>query len=168
MSEIGNRRTFLGWLVGGIAALVGAAVGLPLAAYTVLPALKRQETTWSDAGPVSGLSPEQPKELEVVIAIKDGWQTITAKKSVWAYRRPDGAVTVYSPICTHLGCGYRWEPAERRFHCPCHHSYFALDGTVLGGPAPRPLDTLPAKVEGGRLLVTYKEFRAGTPEKIPL
>ncbi len=39
---------------------------------------------------------------------------------------------------------------------------------VLSGPAPRPLDTLPVKIEGGRLLVTYKEFKAGTAAKTEL
>ena len=43
-----------------------------------------------------------------------------------------------------------------------------VQGEVLSGPAPRPLDTLPVKIEGGRLLVTYKEFKAGTAAKIEL
>jgi Rieske Fe-S protein len=45
---------------------------------------------------------------------------------------------------------------------------FAPDGKVLYGPAPRPLDTLPYKVESGVLFVRYERFQVGTPEKIPL
>jgi len=44
-----------------------------------------------------------------------------------------------SAVCTHLGCLTRPNAREDGFFCPCHGSRFALDGTVLKGPAPRPL-----------------------------
>jgi len=163
-----GRRTFLAWVSGAIAATIGAAVGIPLFGYTVLPALKRQKLSWNDVGPVGSLEPASPKEMACIYSVTDGWQKTTTKKSVWAVKDDKGAVTVFSPLCTHLGCGYRWEGEQRQFYCPCHNSYFAIDGKVLGGPAPRPLDTLPAKVEKGRLLVIYKEFKAGTSTKIEL
>lgn len=167
-SEGEGRRTFLGWVSGAIAALIGAAVGVPLAGYTILPALKRREPEWADAGPVASLEPGVPRESELVLSMTDGWRKTTAKKSIWVVKDDRGTVTVYSPICTHLGCGYRWEPEKAQFHCPCHHSFFSRDGKVLAGPAPRPLDTLPVKIENGRLLVISKEFRAGTSSKIEL
>lgn len=167
-SEGEKRRTFLTWVSGAIAAAIGAAVGIPLFGYTVLPALKRQKLSWNDVGPVESLEPRSPKEMACIHSVTDGWQKTTTKKSVWAVKDDKGAVTVFSPLCTHLGCGYRWEGEQQQFYCPCHNSYFAMDGKVLGGPAPRPLDTLPAKIEQGRLLVMYKEFKAGTSAKIEL
>src|SRR5437879_3001001 len=77
-------------------------------------------------------------------------------------------VTVYSPICTHLGCGYRWDAGEKEFKCPCHGSVFDLNGKVVGGPAPRSLDRLPVKIENGHLLVQYKEFKSGTKQQIEI
>ncbi|MDR4471330.1 MAG: ubiquinol-cytochrome c reductase iron-sulfur subunit [Nitrospira sp.] len=68
----------------------------------------------------------------------------------------------FSPICTHLGCGHRWDDVEKKFLCPCHGSVFDVNGIVLGGPALRPLDVLPSKVEGGRLLVMYKDLNQGS------
>jgi len=47
-------------------------------------------------------------------------------------------------------------------------SVFALDGAVLSGPAPRPLDALDVRVENGRLFVLPQEFKAGVATKIPL
>jgi cytochrome b6-f complex iron-sulfur subunit len=44
---------------------------------------------------------------------------------------------VISAICTHLGCTVQWRGSE--FDCPCHGSRFAPDGSVISGPAPRPL-----------------------------
>lgn len=163
-----KRRTFLARLTGSIAGLIGMAVGIPLVAYTILPALKRQKPEWADVGSVASLQTGVPKELALVMSVSDGWQRTTTKKSVWALKDDRGTITVYSPICTHLGCGYRWEAVQQRFHCPCHRSFFSRDGKVLAGPAPRPLDTLPTKIEGGRLLVVYKEFKAGTTGKVEL
>ena len=42
--------------------------------------------------------------------------------------------------CPHLGCALRWNRTERTWDCPCHGSRFAKDGTLLDGPANRPLD----------------------------
>ena len=163
-----GRRTFLAWLSGSIAAFIGLVVGIPLLGYTILPALKRREPTWADAGLVDALQPGIPKELEVAVSVTDGWQKTATKRSVWAVKDPSGDVTVYSPLCTHLGCGYRWETGQQKFRCPCHDSFFSREGKVLAGPAPRRLDTLPTRIEDGRLKVIYKEFKAGTAKKIEL
>lgn len=167
-SEGKGRRTFLGWVTGVIAGVIGVTVGGSLVGYTILPALKRRQPEWNDVGKVESLQPGIPKEMACIHSIADGWQKTTTKKSLWVVKDNAGSVTVYSPICTHLGCGYRWEADQQQFHCPCHHSFFSLDGKVLSGPAPRPLDTLPTKIEKGRLLVIYKEFKAGTAAKIEL
>jgi cytochrome b6-f complex iron-sulfur subunit len=57
-------------------------------------------------------------------------------------------------VCTHLGCLTVWEPAQRRFKCPCHGSAFGADGTNLEGPAPRPLERYAIRLaEDGQLEV---------------
>lgn len=55
------------------------------------------------------------------------------------FRDDDGSVTAVSARCTHLGCIVGFNDAERAWECPCHGSRFAVDGTVLQGPANRPL-----------------------------
>ena len=163
-----SRRGLLGRFIGLIAALIGAILVYPLAGYTILPALKRRSEEWVDILDPSQLSLHEPKSIPVVISAKDGWLKSTTVKSVWAVRKDTADVTIYSPLCTHLGCGYRWESDRQVFFCPCHGSVFDIEGRVLAGPAPRPLDTLPVKIENGRLWTIYKEFKAGTPKKIEL
>lgn len=58
---------------------------------------------------------------------------------VAAYRDVNGAVTVRSANCTHMGCLVDWNEAERSWDCPCHGSRFKPDGSVISGPAESPL-----------------------------
>ena len=61
-----------------------------------------------------------------------------------AYRDPDGTLHAVSLRCTHLGCILRFNSAEGSWDCPCHGSRFDIDGTVLEGPATRPLQRKPS------------------------
>jgi cytochrome b6-f complex iron-sulfur subunit len=45
-----------------------------------------------------------------------------------------------SLVCTHLGCIV--ETKEDGFACPCHGSLYTRDGSLLRGPAARPLTAL--------------------------
>lgn len=162
------RRRFLGRLIGAIAALVAAGWAVPLAVYSVAPALRRRTPHWIDAGAVAELEVERPRELDMVVARQDGWREVKAVKSFWAYRTASDEVVAFSPICPHLGCAFNWREDEGRFVCPCHLSVFSLAGDVLAGPAPRPLDRLQVEIESGRLKVLPQEFKVGVAQKIPI
>ena len=163
-----TRRGFIGKIIGGIATLIGASLFIPLASYTILPALKKNPWGWLSVLNLRTLSSEKPVQVKVVSSQKDGWYKFTSVKSVWAVRKKNSEVAIYSPLCTHLGCGYRWEEDRKVFFCPCHASVFDINGKVLAGPAPRPLDTLPIKIEENNILTLYKEFKSGTSEKIEI
>lgn len=167
-TPIGTRRSFFGWIVSAAVAFIGIGLGLPLGAYVVSPVLKRRERVWIDVGDFQNIPMGEPEELEALVPIKDGWKETKTVKVVWTVRGQGDEVTVYSPICPHLGCGYRWNRQKRQFRCPCHGSAFDLSGKVLTGPAPRPLDVLPSKVENGRLLVKYKEFKSGLGRSVEM
>lgn len=163
-----TRRTFFGWMIGIATSVIGLGLAIPLAGYVISPALKRRAASWVEVGPTDQLLPGEPVELEYAGAVKDGWRAITAKKAIWAVKQPAGDIVVFSPICPHLGCGYRWDAGDRKFKCPCHGSIYDVQGKVLGGPAPRSLDVLPSKVEQGKLLVIYKEFKSGLDHPVEL
>ena len=165
-TPIGARRRFFQWVIGAVSAIIGVSVAIPLIGYVVSPAFKRREEPWVDVGDPAKLTAEHPVQLEHVLTVRDGYMETKAIKSVWAVKEADGRIVVFSPICPHLGCGYRWDGNERRFKCPCHGSVYSVTGQVLAGPAPRPLDPLPNKIENGRLLVMYKEFKAGLPRPV--
>lgn len=52
-----------------------------------------------------------------------------------------------STSCTHLGCKAYWEPDNDRFFCPCHDGVFDINGNVVSGPPPRPLDRYEVEVD---------------------
>lgn len=167
-TPVSSRRSFFQRMIGLSAGLIGLGLSIPLVGYVVSPALRRREQPWVDVGAVADLPVGQPAQLEHLTTVRDGWMETTSHKTVWAVKQADGEVVVYSPICTHLGCGYRWEGGEKKFKCPCHGSVYDITGVVLGGPAPRRLDVLPSKIDDGRLLVMYKEFKAGLPNAVEL
>jgi hypothetical protein len=39
-------------------------------------------------------------------------------------------------------------------------------GEVVGGPAPRPLDTLSTRIEGDEIFVEWERFKVGISEKV--
>ncbi|MBI4001906.1 MAG: ubiquinol-cytochrome c reductase iron-sulfur subunit [Nitrospira defluvii] len=167
-TPVGSRRIFFHWVTVAAAGFVGMGLAIPLIGSLISPAFTRRQRAWVDVGPVDDLPIGHPTQLDHVTTIRDGWMEAKSHKAVWAVKQPQGEIKVFSPICTHLGCGYRWDDAENKFLCPCHGSSFDLNGQVLGGPAPRPLDVLPAKVEAGRLLVMYKDFKSGLPHSVEL
>jgi Rieske Fe-S protein len=62
------------------------------------------------------------------------------------YRGEDGSIVERSAICTHVGCIVHWNSFEKCWDCPCHGSQFEPDGTVLNGPAVRPLTSVNGEV----------------------
>ncbi|WJE15506.1 FAD-dependent oxidoreductase [Halobacillus sp. ACCC02827] len=64
-----------------------------------------------------------------------------------AFRDEEGKLHVLDTTCTHLGCEVEWNNAERTWDCPCHGSRFAFDGSVMEGPADRPLMKLAVEDE---------------------
>ncbi len=57
---------------------------------------------------------------------------------IYVVRKPEG-IYVLKALCTHLGCLVTWFNTEETFKCPCHGSFFTVEGDVVGGPAPEPL-----------------------------
>jgi Rieske Fe-S protein len=110
----------------------------------------------------------EPVRLNFIRSELDAYIQQTTLNSVWAVKHSPSEVTVYSPICPHAGCYYNWSSQLRRFACPCHASVFEINGKVVSGPAPRPLDALPSKIDNGALFIEWKRFKAGVPEKFEI
>jgi quinol---cytochrome c reductase iron-sulfur subunit, bacillus type len=163
-----TRRGFFRIAVGVLGGIIGLVIGIPLVGSLVGPAFRNKIPRWSRVAKVESLPLGQPTVVSFTDRSSEGYLRETVVRNVWAVRRNNSEIKVFSPICTHLGCRYDWEPISGRFLCPCHGSVFGLDGKVLAGPAPRALDTLPVKIENGELFVEWERFELGISKKIPV
>ena len=175
-----SRRTFLGYAAGAIAAFMASAMGVITLGGALSPAFKRQEPgRWARLGPLDSFVPEAPRKVDLEVPIKDGWMESVQAKSVWVVKGQSGEFTVYNARCTHLGCIVDWKTEKREpfsahhwkgpaFYSPCHAGVFDINGVVLGGPPPRPLDTLESRVDRGELWCKYQDYVVGVPGKRPV
>jgi cytochrome b6-f complex iron-sulfur subunit len=68
----------------------------------------------------------------------------------------EGRLVALSGVCTHLTCTVRFEAETGTLFCPCHGGRFDLDGHVLAGPPPRPLETYAVEASGADIIVSRK------------
>jgi cytochrome b6-f complex iron-sulfur subunit len=125
-----NRREFLGAAGCGLLA-TGCASLVTHAVTPVDGVLRLNPATMPDLAKAGGSVRVQPAghpEPIYVLRVDDA----------------DGRAVynAVSPICTHRGCTVETEGAV--LVCPCHGSTYSRAGTVLRGPAERPLRTYQA------------------------
>jgi menaquinol-cytochrome c reductase iron-sulfur subunit len=148
-----SRRSFYTAFIYTIWGCITAAIAAPAAAYLLLPPSVRRGTDWIDASDLGSIPNDVPTEVSFQHKRVDGWKITSEKATAWLVRKDENNVVAFSPQCTHLGCAYHWESNDKAFVCPCHASEFSIDGVVLAGPAPRPLDRYKVKIESGRVML---------------
>ena len=162
------RRRFLIWMSGIGAAFTALIVGAPAATAFFSPAFKRAGAKkWiTVADDVSTLDIGVPIKVDFVDTANDAWVESRALRSVWLRTEDGEKFTAFSGVCTHLGCSIGYDADKTRYHCPCHHGLFdPKTGAVIGGPPPRPLDSLPVRIVDGEVQVLYQTFRTGIAAK---
>lgn len=117
-----ERRDFLGMAaIGSAVAAVGTAM---LGAIRLpMPSVFPESNSKQKLGPAKGFLTTDVTPLP--------------EQRMWVFSSPEGLYAV-SAVCTHLGCIVSRDE-DGGYHCPCHGSRFDSEGTVVSGPAPRPL-----------------------------
>jgi len=155
-----TRRAFYIGFINGAMGLIGLALAAPAAIYLLFPPKLRKQAEWVETADLSAIPSGTPTEIAFQRTRVDGWKVTTEKSTAWVVKKPNNEVVAFTPQCTHLACAYHWDDPSHTFVCPCHGSVFSMDGKVLGGPAPRPLDRFMTKIEGGKLEIGPVEPRA--------
>lgn len=158
-----DRRRFLSRVTIGLSGAIAALVGAPIIGYLLAPLFEREPDSFVAVGDLSQFPAGQTTLVQFDDPSPLAWAGQTAKTALWVRRAVDdpGSFQVFNVNCTHLGCPVDWRPAAKLFLCPCHGGVFHADGSVAGGPPPRPLYERAWRVEGDRLLV--KSQRLPTP-----
>ena len=150
-SKTPTRRTFLGWWIAGLLTATVVSVLAPLGVY-VFPPLRLNlragkirvslNTPLADIAEGSAVRFDSPEGMSFTMA--DGGEGNTAGDPTYGgyLTRDKGTLRAFAITCPHLGCSYNYDDGLRHFLCPCHGSQFALDGSVVHGPATAPLSHL--------------------------
>lgn len=158
-----TRRRFLQATVGGSLAAIGVAFAFPVLA---LKAITQYSDVLTDGDVIGDAGSDTPLDV-ATFAVNTGAYSGILGKSTQVKQNQLEVVRIgetgtaddfraYSQICTHLGCPVLPTLNEQNnIHCPCHGSIFSSeDGSVVQGPAARPLPSLPVALDDqGRLVV---------------
>lgn len=160
--------------------LAGAgALGVCVAGVTAAPAvsflthpLRTPTTSGSDAfipaGKLAQFKGSTPVKVDLYADKVDAWNRVVEVKigSAWVFAQ-GGELRAMSTVCPHLGCAIDYDAGNSKFVCPCHDSFFSLDGAVETGPSPRGMDALEVATEGDLVTIRYQRFKQGTEAKEP-
>lgn len=147
-----TRRNFIWAAWGAFAAFLGASAGAM--GKFMLPNVLYEQSQVFKAG--------RPEDFPEGVSTK-----LMKEYRVWIIKTPDTLYALWGR-CTHLGCTPNWFDAEKRFKCPCHGSNYTIQGDVIAGPAPKPLNRCAvALLPTGEILVdkSVLETRPGFREK---
>lgn len=152
-----GRRRFLSYWAGTLSALIAAALAAPLIGMFLGPLFVKRNEQWLTLGRLSDAKPDAPTKFTYSYVKMDGWFEKTVYGTAYVVLQPSGGLLVLSNICTHLGCGVRWDPGRSAFVCPCHNGVYSREGSVVSGPPPRPLTRFKSRTSGGLVEILMEE-----------
>ncbi len=166
-----GKRNFLTVFSAFIGSIIGIAIAFPVIGFIFHPLIKKTVYGGSDFINIAkskAIKPGIPKKVVISSFKVDGWNRYDniILGAAWLIKQENGEIVAKSSICPHLGCGIDWDAGEGQFVCPCHKSIFDIDGKVVSGPAPRPMDSLDIKIEDGDVFVKHRKLRLATHKVI--
>lgn len=156
-----SRRKFLNRVVLGMGGAAAAVISVPIVAYLLSPLINPAKNVWRDLGPVDSFKVGET----IAVAFEDPsplpWAGETAETAAWLRRVDQTTFTAFAVNCTHLGCPVNWMPGAELFLCPCHGGVYYKDGTVAGGPPPRPLFEHEVRIQDDHVQIMTRGLQVG-------
>jgi cytochrome b6-f complex iron-sulfur subunit len=134
-----KRRKFLNFLLTLLGLTTVGSIVYPLGRYLAPPGEKDKSNQIS------------LKRSDVPSG--EGKDLAFAGMPAMVINRPGKGYVAFSRVCSHLGCLVDYDKVRNRIFCPCHAAVFDLEGNVVTGPPPKPLQKLPLKVEGESITI---------------
>jgi len=148
-----SRRSFLLSATGLVGAGVALSLGGILGVSAVQPTLTKQAKQWVPAGPLEAFALGGVTTVMLNYTRTQAFHKEQINVPVLVRRDGEKEFIFFSSSCPHLACAVAWDPPTRRFKCACHGGAFDINGAVVAGPPPAPLERLPWKIENGEVLV---------------
>ncbi len=138
----GERRRFLNWILGGGVVGLAGSVFYPILQFVLPPRLSEAVMSSVVAGKVDELSPNTGKIFKF------------GSKPGLLIRLSSGEYKAFSAVCPHLNCTVQYRGDMSQIWCACHNGHFNLNGEVLSGPPPAPLEAYRVAVRGDEVVVS--------------
>lgn len=90
--------------------------------------------------------------IAAVADVPVGGGLVVKSRKVVVTQPRQGEFKGFTAVCTHAGCVVS-KVANGTINCPCHGSKFSIaDGSVVAGPAKKPLAEAPVAVNGDQIV----------------
>jgi cytochrome b6-f complex iron-sulfur subunit len=140
-SGVGSRRGFLGWFLGTSVGAMCVSILYPVARYVSPPDVPEPATSSVVAASANELKPQQGK------IFRFGGQPGLLVRTDDGYR-------AFSATCTHLNCTVQYRGELKQIWCACHNGSYDLNGQVVSGPPPKPLQEFKVHLAGDDVVVS--------------
>jgi len=128
-------------LGGGFTASIVSFV-YPALRFMNPPAVPEAVVNEASAGKVGDLKPNSSR------IVKFGSRPIILIRLTEANWR------AFSATCTHLNCTVQFQESSRQIWCACHNGFYDLNGRVVSGPPPRPLEEFTVHIRGDEVIIS--------------
>jgi len=139
-----NRRTMLSWLLGGGALASMASFLYPVARFLNPPRITEAAVNEVDAGKVQDLKPNSGKIVRF------------GNKPALLVRESETEWKAFSAVCTHLNCTVQYRASTQDIFCACHGGTYDLNGRVVSGPPPNPLEEYAVNLRGDEVMISRR------------
>ena len=139
-----QRRNLIRWLLGGGVTASLISFLYPAIKFMDPPEVSEASVNEVPAGKVSDLKPNSGK------IVKFG------SLPVLLVRISESEWRAFSAVCTHLNCTVQFKDSSRQIWCACHNGLYNLNGQVVSGPPPKPLEPYDVHVRGEQLVVARR------------
>lgn len=137
-----TRKEFLNYIIGISGAALASSVLLPMLKYITPPKGSDIDVSKVTAAKVGELAKNSAKIFRF------------GNKPAILVNTPQGILKAFSAVCPHLNCTVQYSQAASHIWCACHNGTFDLNGKVISGPPPRPLEEYKVSIVGEDIIAS--------------
>ncbi|MBM3811595.1 MAG: Rieske (2Fe-2S) protein [Acidimicrobiia bacterium] len=139
-----QRRSLVGWLLGG--GLTASVISFLYPAVRFMQPPKVPEASINET--VAGKIDEfKPNSGTIVKFGNRPALLIRVNETEWR---------AFNAICTHLNCTVQFEQPTSQIWCACHNGRFDINGQVVSGPPPGPLEEFQVRIREDEVFISKR------------
>jgi Rieske Fe-S protein len=141
---MGDRRGFIKWLLGGGVLASLASFLYPVVRFMNPPSVSEASVNEVAAGKSQDFKANSGKILKF------------GSRPVLLVRLNETEWKAFSAVCTHLNCTVQYREESHVIWCACHNGMYDLNGNVVSGPPPKPLEEYVVRLRGEEVFVSRR------------